>query len=328
MGSFAAMVDQMLADAVAADEAKASEADEIMEAMEVVNDSMTERAAERQGFVVTTDEGAVAIAETGALAQAAQDSDKAQDEAAMIAAFAMPQPVDYRSRGERYQLIFDGVCTHCAHCGQPLTDSESIERGIGPVCSKKGYLEDPKQADEMGGIIALAEFPDLADYVAKVYKPQGARKMMNFLVKICALNRRSPVHLACTDAIEALGYKQLASTLRESVAVIEVKPRKDDPDNFLVWVKRSEWHWDWTNALRTLPGTRFPGRYSGEKGTIVPKRHKSALWDMMNRYYAGFCAKVPTKDGAGMRVIRIRKESIEETRASEPPAAPDTTSTT
>ena len=51
-------------------------------------------------------------------------------------------------------LIMSGVCEKCAHCGQPLTDSVSIERGIGPVCSNKGYKEEPKDADEIQAMIA------------------------------------------------------------------------------------------------------------------------------------------------------------------------------
>lgn len=335
MGSFLAMLDALLDESQVAGEAEVAEA--MAEAQEKDYDrsaalaqgtmNPAEPGPEEDVVVVATDEGPVLIVEDAALHAARVASDGAKDEQAMIASFAMPSPREYRSRGERYQLIFNGSCSHCAHCGQPLTDAESIERGIGPVCSKKGYFEDPKEGvDEMQALISLAEFPDLMQYVTDVYKPQGARKMMNFLVKICALNRRSPVHLACTDAIECLGYKALASTLRESVAVIEVKPRQDDPDNYTVWVKKSEWNWQWTNALRALPGTRFPNRHSGERGTIVPKRHKAALWGLMNTYFTGFCAKVPRKDGTGQVTIRIRAKSLAETHDSTPPADPTSTS--
>ncbi len=32
-------------------------------------------------------------------------------------------------------MILDDVCTNCACCGQPLTDSVSVQRGLGPRCS-------------------------------------------------------------------------------------------------------------------------------------------------------------------------------------------------
>lgn len=217
-------------------------------------------------------------------------SEAAQDEPAQVAAFAMP-PATYYKAGRRHQLMFEGVCTHCAHCGQPLTDAESMERGIGPVCSKKGYAEDPKEADEMQALIDLAEFPDLVNFITERYKPQGVRKMMNALVKICSLNRRSPVHSACCDAIDSLGYARLASTLRESIAVVEIKDCKEHPGNYHVWVKKSDWSWGWTNAIRSLGGS-FMSRQL--KGTIVPVRHKRDLWELMLKFYGGLCAKTPT----------------------------------
>lgn len=220
---------------------------------------------------------------------------------APVAPFAMP-PKQYLKKGQRFTLVFQGVCSHCAHCGQPLSDSVSIERGIGPICSKKGYHEDPTDPDEMQAMIDLAEFPDLVEYLVKSYKPQGVRGLMNGLVKICSLNRRSPVHQACCDAVESLGYRKLASLLRESIAVVEVKDCKEHPGNFHVWVKKSEWSWGWTNSLRAVPGARFSRTL---KGTIVPKGEKRALWDLMLKHYEGFCAKVPNKNGDGSKTVKL-----------------------
>ncbi len=217
------------------------------------------------------------------------------------ASFAM-SPTHYIKKGQRFQLVFQGVCSHCAHCGQPLTDSVSIERGLGPVCSKKGYLEDPTDPDEMQAMIDLAEYPDLVQYLTDHYKPKGVRGLMNGLVKICSLNRRSPVHQACCDAVESLGYRRLASLLRESIAIIEVKDSAEHPGCFHVWVKKSEWNWSWTNALRAVPGAHFSKHL---KGTIVPKGQKAALWELMLKFYEGFCAKVPTKDGTGQHTVKL-----------------------
>lgn len=206
------------------------------------------------------------------------------------------EPVDYRTKGgERHKLMFQGVCTNCAHCGLSLTDADSIQTGMGPICRKRArFNQDPADAsDPNQALIDLAEFPQLMDLVASKYKPQGARKMMNFLVRICSLNRRSPVHAACTDAIDSLGYKELASVLRESIKIIEITEQKSNPGNFVVWVKKSEWSWGWTNALRTIPNARA-GKFSGEKGTIIPKSQKPALWAAMKKFYGGFYAKTPS----------------------------------
>jgi hypothetical protein len=218
--------------------------------------------------------------------------------------FAMP-PVSYTKAGRRHQLIFEGACTHCAHCGQPLTDCISVERGIGPICSKKGYAEEPKNADEVQAMIDLAEFPALMNFMVDRYKPQGVRAMMNALVKICSLNRRSPVHPACCDAIDSLGYARLASTLRESLAVVEIS-QSQDSGSYLVWVKKSDWHWGWTNALRQIPGSYFSKQF---KGTIVPKTHKRELWENMLKFYEGLCAKTPNG------TVKIVRKNVSEQQA-------------
>ena len=214
--------------------------------------------------------------------------------------FEMP-PQQYMKKGMHHTLVFQGVCSHCAHCGMQLTDAVSIERGLGPVCSKRGYLEDPKDPDEMQAMIDLAEYPQLVEYLVSKYKPETpnrVRGLMNGLVRICSLNRRSPVHQACCDAIESLGYKDLASTLRESIAIIEVK--NQDEKTLHVWVKKSEWHYAWQSDLRAIPGAYFSRR---EKGWLVPKASKHLLWAYMLKHYSGLCAKVPTSDGK--RTVKI-----------------------
>jgi hypothetical protein len=185
-------------------------------------------------------------------------------------------------------LILKGVCEKCAHCGQPLTDSVSIERGIGPVCSKKGYLEDPKDADEIQAMIDLAEYPDLVEFLTENYKPQGVRGLMNGLVKICSLNRKHDCFSACCEAIVSLGYDRLAATLRESIAVIAVT----EPDNthLKVWVKRSDFTWAWYNDIKVIPGFR-----RGRGGCFFPKTEtaRKALWRAMRKHFEGLILKTP-----------------------------------
>lgn len=169
----------------------------------------------------------------------------------------MMPPKDYLHKGQRYKLIFDGVCTHCAHCGLKLTDAVSIERGLGPICSRKGYMEEPMEGDAMQAFIDLAEYPELVEFLTTNYKPQGNRALMNGIVKICALNRRSPVHDACCDAVESLGYTALASALRESISVVEIKDSKDFPNCYEVWVKKAHFSWAYNASIRSIEGAFF-----------------------------------------------------------------------
>lgn len=191
-------------------------------------------------------------------------------------------PIEYRKGGVRYQLILNGACTRCAHCALKLTDSVSIQRGIGPVCSSKGYAEEPTDGDDLQALMDLAEYPALVEYLTNNYKADGKRALMNGLVRICSLNRRSPVHQACCDAIQSLGYHNLASTLRESIAVVEIKDSKDYPGCMEVWVKKSEFKWTWNNDIKKISGIFFS------------KLHKAWILPITKEVSAEYAHEVPS----------------------------------
>lgn len=206
----------------------------------------------------------------------------------------IPPEMAYHHKGMRHKLVFEGVCTHCAHCGQPLSDAVSAERGIGPICSKKGYHETPmEEVDATDALIALAEYPVLVDYLTKKYKPAGNRALCNGLVRTASLNRRTPVHAACCDAVEALGYKRLASALRESIAVIEIYEVAERPDSLMVWVKKCDFKWAFWGTLKHQPGV-FMVKHP-KPAIVVPKKMKSGLARLIVEHYEGLAVK--TKNG-------------------------------
>jgi len=208
--------------------------------------------------------------------------------------FEMP-PQEYLHKGRRYELIFEGVCSNCAHCALKLTDADSIQFGIGPICRKRANMNgEPVNPDEIQAMIDLAQYPSLVEYLTKKYKPQGPKALMNGLVKIASLNRKAPIHGDICDAIDSLGYKQLASVLRESIAVVEVKDPKSSTVNesVIVWVKKSEWNWHWSNDLkRTIPTSFFSRQ---ERGMVVPTSKKDQLWRLLKQHFAGLCVKTKT----------------------------------
>lgn len=192
------------------------------------------------------------------------------------------------------EMILNGVCSQCVRCRLKLTDAVSIERGMGPECSSKGYAEDPKDPDEMGAMIELAQYPALVDFLTQHYKPLGVRGLMNGLVRIAALNRKSPVHGACANAIEMLGYQKLAGALRDALVIMKVTKSAQHPGHLKVWVRGKEYTREWSqDCYRSIPNC-FYDRV--ERGLIVPesKPAKSALWRCMMRHYAGDCAATPT----------------------------------
>lgn len=203
-------------------------------------------------------------------------------------------------------LLLEGVCQRCAHCGMELTDSVSVERGIGPTCSKKGYLEDPKDGDEMQAMIDLAEYPELVQFLTDHYKPQGVRGLMNGLVKVASLNRKHAVFSVCCDAIDSLGYRKLASILRESLAAVLVSENKQYPDYLVVWVKRANFQWSWYRLLKVIPGVRH--KTYGVRGVLVPKVQRRALWAAILSEYKGLVVKTPK---GAFKVARGSKQPVQ-----------------
>jgi len=196
------------------------------------------------------------------------------------------------------ELILDGCATNCAHCGMKLTDAISIERALGPNCSKKGYDEDPVRSDEAQAFIDICMYPQLIDFLIQNYKPLGVRGLMNGLVKVCALNRKvDGLHDAICNSIASLGYNRLSSVLRESIVTIEVKDSKD-PDYLQVWVKKSEWTFAWLSDLRYAAGMgRFDRfrRSDNGRGILFPKANKRALWDTIKKHFDGKSIKTETE---------------------------------
>lgn len=229
------------------------------------------------------------------------------------------------------QLLMEGVCSHCGHCHQPLTESISIERGIGPICSKKGYLEEPRNGDVTDAMIALGEYPQLVEFLVKKYEPGNLRGLMNALVKVCSLNRsNNNLHSACCDAIDSLGYHKLANAMRETVAVVLIKDSKAVPGSYEVRVKNYAFKYAWKRDLLSIPGARVcktptlhilvpihapgdvtrkvGGNFEGEQMS-----NKLALWKLMVRHYLGFSAKTPS---GGVKILERNRP------VSEPPPAP------
>jgi hypothetical protein len=217
-------------------------------------------------------------------------------------------------------MILDGTCSHCAHCGHELTDAVSIQRGIGPICSKKGYEEDAvADADEVQAMVALAEYPELVEFLVKEYKPLGIRGLVNGLVRVASLNRprgrgqcegNADLFDAICDAVDALGHAKLAGLLRETLVVVEVKEAKGKDGFYDVWVKKANYRYSWSIALRNLRGTEWdrtqrkvyvlihkPGEKDLLAFTDVRGRgrvsNKQLLWEALVENYEGLIAKTP-----------------------------------
>lgn len=210
-------------------------------------------------------------------------------------------------QARKHKIVLEGVCSRCAHCSLGLTDAVSVQRGIGPVCSKKGYAEQPEiESDPVEALIMLSKWPFLVDFLTRYsggLEKGNVQKLMNGLVRLCSLNRKTEVHDACTDALERLGYLKLASLLRQCLCVVEIRDSQNNPNHQVCWVKKSDWSPSWSWKIRKAVPDAFFSRQ--EKGMLYPIEFKKAVWHLIKEEYAGLCVRCP--DGKAVRIPSLQQ---------------------
>ena len=112
------------------------------------------------------------------------------------------------------------TATNCCVCRAHLTDAESVEHGIGPICSKKYYnplhIPTTKMVQEALGLLQASDLPDnIVDAFLKVVnnKRRNARKGSNILVYWASCNYQDRAEVfKCSKIIRAPASKTRATT--------------------------------------------------------------------------------------------------------------------
>lgn len=133
------------------------------------------------------------------------------------------------------------TATHCCVCRSPLTDAESVEHGIGPVCSKRYYnpkhQPDDDQVKVAIGKLAVSGLPDdIIDGFLKVVNNDhvNARHGCNILVKWASAHYDDrDVVFKCSSVIRALGYTDLADKLEDDRTVATIRHFADRIEAFI-----------------------------------------------------------------------------------------------
>jgi hypothetical protein len=157
------------------------------------------------------------------------------------------------------------VLTHCVSCGKPLTDPESIDRGMGPDCSQEGYPIDWNGTPEEQEIKhSVRKMTILAAYAAQI----------GDIAKVRIL----------ADQIAELGYKQVAEKIhhrfdnveknvkitirvKDGMYVVKTPFRRGDKDAFIA-------------AWRGIQGRRY-----SDGANLIPVAQKRALWDLLIQFF-------------------------------------------
>ena len=161
------------------------------------------------------------------------------------------------------------TATHCCVCRANLTDAESVQHGIGPICSKRYYnpLHEPTdhQVKEALGLLAVSGLPDhiIDGFVGLVNNNKvEARLGSNLLVywASCHYDNREEV-FRCSAIIRSLGYDDLADKLEIDRTEARIKDNGDGTVTVYAGTKKR-----FTLDMDKIPGViRVDGDKIGSK---------------------------------------------------------------
>jgi len=193
-----------------------------------------------------------------------------------------------------HALLAQMTATHCCVCRAPLTDSESVEHGIGPVCSRKYYapshLPNEYQVQVALGMLTVSGLPDriIDGFLACVDNAEGhekvdARRACNILVywASCHYDDQNEV-FRCSAVIRALGYDDLADKLEIDRTVARIE---DLGTHLYVLVGNKI---GFERDLLQIPGAKRTGGKVGSKyGWEIPIAESDHFHAVLGLHYGG-----------------------------------------
>lgn len=162
------------------------------------------------------------------------------------------------------------VATHCCVCGRPLVEADSVETGIGPICSKRNkvghFSHTPDVEGAAGFLVGTGVVVNLED----------PHKAANQLIYILAADQESPHVSALCMALEALGYTEVARAIASRLAPAYVSVRSENGGLAVRFKTKSDGTFDkLVTAFRSVPGRGFDKK---TKTNSFPVTSKGALW--------------------------------------------------
>jgi hypothetical protein len=186
----------------------------------------------------------------------------------------------------RRSNVWDIAPTHCLCCGRPLTDSTSVDAGIGPVCRKKYNYEDAPVLDAP----TIEQLKQL-DFMGYTFESQikDSRKAANNLVRYYAViahqGRKRDQQIQIINVLYMMGLSVLADKISDRLVdgpSIEIK-------GTLLFIE-ARYDQLWVDAIKGINGRKFDAK---TKTWSVPLTQKQSLWSVIKAHFKGCVGKGP-----------------------------------
>jgi len=181
------------------------------------------------------------------------------------------------------------LATHCACCGKPLVDSDSVETGVGPVCRKKhGYGVPTSPAAFRDAFKAARELaadePERYAPACAAIAVEDAHKAANVLTHRAALVQGTAKVYTIAAIIHALGYHKLAERITTNAGAIRVETAECDAFGPCLKVVAP-----YSPAFnQACKDRKVWSRWSkADKARFVALKSRKALWEALSDAFGG-----------------------------------------
>ena len=228
-----------------------------------------------------------------------------------------------------YAVLVGMTATRCCICHATLTDAESVQTSIGPICSKKFYapshIPTEEQVQTALGLLALSNLPDnvIDAFIKEVNNDHNnARKGCNVLIYWCSANYENRAEVfKCTSIMRALGYTELADKLEIDRSVASII---DNGDHFVAFTQMKG---GFERDMTRIPDVKkLDGQKKGSKqGWYVPKSQEAYFLCVLGFYYPNQLAcgsrgifTIPRKSYGDLMYFRRPPRPVQQTLTPNP----------
>lgn len=198
------------------------------------------------------------------------------------------------------------TASHCCVCRSPLTDAESVDSGIGPVCSKRYYSPRHTPTEDQVkialGRLSSSGLPEdiIDDFLAVVDNHHtNARAACNLLIKWASANYDNrDMIFKCSAIIHALGYDELANKLEDDRTTATIRTLADHVEAFIPDKYAIE------RAVTAIPGAvKLTTKLGRKIGWSIPLDQVNHFETVLGFFCGG---ELACGDARGIRTIARR----------------------
>jgi len=161
------------------------------------------------------------------------------------------------------------IASHCVCCGKQLTDPESIERGMGPECSKEGYQMPDDIRQEVNLLTHAAAVACMEGDIQTVLDKAKSVEQKFGLIELANRMRHRFVNIQRNAKI-------VIKMLPSGEMAVKTPFRRSEKQAFI-------------DAWRQIPNRCFIRGI----GNVIPVESKPALWGLLKRFFPGAYGKGP-----------------------------------